>query len=90
MLQTDFSTEETAMADEAQELRAENDRLRDEITEAYEERNHARDGWEQARGQAAEFKAALTTIGEGRVPLGPYGEMWQAIEAYAREVLANV
>ena len=77
------------MADEAQELRAENDRLRDEITEAYEERNHARDGWEQARGQAAEFKAALTTIAEGRVPL-PYGEMRQAIEAYAREVLANV
>lgn len=64
--------------DEVRELRAENDRLRDAATEAYEERNHAREGWAKAQ-------AALKVIGEGRVPLGPYGEMWQAIEAYARE-----
>ena len=78
--------------DEVRELRAENERLtaalaateaeverrQDDVTEAYEERNHAREGWAKAQ-------AALKVIAEGRVPLGPYGEMWQAIEAFARE-----
>ena len=78
--------------DEIRELRAENERLTqalaaaeaeverrcDDVTEAYEERNHAREGWAKAQ-------VALKVIAEGRVPLDQYGEMIQAVEAYARE-----
>lgn len=80
--------------DEVRELRAENERLQaevdrrcDDVTEAYEERNHAATGWKKTKVEADRLRAVLTIIAGGRVPLGSYGEMIQAVQAYAREAL---